>query len=80
MVERVDPRESEQVREQLENLCAEWTSRIEDAKRDQQVLHFDHKDHPSLLKDFGEARPGWSTMSSMRSVDRVVRVVVRGED
>jgi len=80
IVERVDPRESEQVREQLENLCAEWASRIEDAKRDQQVLHFDHKDHPSLLKDFGEARPGWSTMSSMRSVDRVVRVVVRGED
>ncbi|KRD41328.1 hypothetical protein ASE38_17110 [Cellulomonas sp. Root930] len=65
----------------VRRLVAEWSRRATDAVGQGLSLRYESsdKDHPALLRDFGEARDGWATMHSMRSVDRTVRVVAIGE-
>jgi len=80
IVDKVDPDEADETRVQLKSLLAEWKAWADDARLAGGKLAYDQKDGPALLKDFGEARSGWPVMSSMRNVDRVVRVVARGEE
>ncbi|MDO8119717.1 helicase [Isoptericola sp. b490] len=67
---------------QLRTLVGEWDRRAREAEDEGLRLRYDSsdKDHPALLRDFGERRDGWETLHSMRSVDRTVRVVAIGED
>lgn len=79
LLAHVDPDEAVAARNELDRLLTEWAAWVDDAREEGERLQFDRKDGPSLTKQFGEAKLGWPVMSSMRSVDRQVRITVRGE-
>jgi len=76
---RADPGEAERSERELFRYAHEWQARAERATRQGERLHYQSRDKPALLKDFGEQGEGWPTMHSMRSVDRQVRVLAVGE-
>ena len=80
-VGRAEPEASAETRTELLRLLAEWERRALEAEQLGLKLRYQSRDndHPALLRDFGERRDGWSTMHSMRSVDRQVRVIALGE-
>lgn len=74
-----DPDEADQSERELHRFAHEWQERAERAVAQGERLHYQSRDNPALLKDFGEQGEGWPTMHSMRSVDRQVRVMAVGE-
>ncbi len=76
-VEKSDPRETENVNRQVDGLFREWRHRVDG--RDELEFHAASDGAPSLLKNFGEKREGWSAASSMRTVDDEVRIKARFE-
>jgi hypothetical protein len=79
-VERQDPEELEAFRQQLRYLLAEWSGRAQKALDTGSELSYSDKNTPSLLKAFGENREGWPVANSMRTVERNVRILIKGED
>ncbi len=81
IVQRADPDEAASTADEVQGLVLEWDRRARRAQDEGGTLRYESNDdeHPALLRDFGEARDGWSAMHSMRSVDRQVRVIARGE-
>jgi hypothetical protein len=75
-----DPDEADAVDAHLDDLVADWTSRVERATVSGATLHYSAGNTavPSLLRDFGAAGDGWETLQSMRNVDREVRVRIEG--
>ena len=80
-VERAEPEAIDATKTELERQVAYWERRARDAEALGERLRYQSSsaDHPALLRDFGEHRHGWSTMHSMRSVDRQVRIMALGE-
>ena len=75
-----DKREAAKVVEELNRAVIDWSERNETAALDGVVLKFQSREaEERLLKQFTDSGPGWPTMNSMRSVDRVVRVRADGE-
>lgn len=75
-----DAREAEAVADELTRAVEDWEHRAEDAGMGGTPLKYRSRTPGErLLKQFTEAGAGWSTMNSMRSVDRVVRVRADGE-
>lgn len=74
-----DPDEADHTERELLRFTREWQERAERAVTQGERLHYQSRDNPALLKDFGEQGEGWPTMHSMRSVDRQVRVLAVGE-
>jgi hypothetical protein len=80
-VERIDPRELPAASAQLRALAAYWEKLAAEAAAEGRKLFYQaSKPHAALLQNFGEARPGWDTLHSMRNVDRTCAVGVIGED
>lgn len=68
--------------DELRRLVGEWDRRAQHAADLGTPLVYatsPTSNEPALLRDFGQARDGWETMHSMRSVDRQVRVLALGE-
>lgn len=80
-VRRIDPDEASATERHIERLVEEWAERASEARRAGKPLFYDAstKQHSALLHEFGEKRPGWSTLHSMRNVDRQCAVTVLGE-
>lgn len=79
-VATADARESAAVEEELSRAVQDWENRTEDAAMSGSPLKYRSRTSGErLLKQFTDAGTGWSTMNSMRSVDRVVRVRADGE-
>lgn len=78
-VAKVDPKEAASSAEQIDRLVTEWAEKIEEARAAGESLSYQTQKGPSLLKSFGEQGTAWPVMNSMRSVDRTVRVIVKGE-
>lgn len=75
-----DPDESTDTNDDLDRLAGEWERRAYEAKRvGDNLVYSTASNAPALLREFGQHRDGWETMSSMRSVDRQVRVLALGE-
>jgi hypothetical protein len=75
-----DEREAAVVAEELRNAVDDWEERVDAVARNGYALKFQSRTpEERLLKQFTDSGPGWSTMNSMRSVDRVVRVRADGE-
>ncbi|TFD25166.1 helicase-related protein [Cryobacterium lyxosi] len=79
VIKRVDPDEADSAFDQLDDLISHWTMRVADAAAEGETLQYEAKKGTSLLKNFGDVGVAWPVMNSMRSVDRAVRVIVRGE-
>ncbi|WP_217913077.1 helicase-related protein [Miltoncostaea marina] len=75
-----DPREAEATTAEIDALLHDWKARAEACRDDGTTLFyfFPSRQHPSLLINFAERRPGWETPQSMRSVDHQVAVDVVG--
>jgi hypothetical protein len=79
-VDVADPREAAVVAAELKKAVDDWEERVDSVARAGYALKFQSKTpEERLLKQFTDSGPGWSTMNSMRSVDRVVRVRADGE-
>ena len=80
-VERAEPDAREATAAEIQRLVAEWDRRAAETSADGRVLRYQSsdKDHPALLRTFGQRKEGWEAMHSMRSVDRQVRVLAMGE-
>lgn len=75
-----DPDEAAEAASDLRRLAGDWDRRAREAEALGSTLRYQSTgDEPALLRDFGQARDGWETMHSMRSVDRQVRVLAIGE-
>nr|WP_233437935.1 helicase-related protein [Agromyces laixinhei] len=75
-----DAREAEAVVDELTRAVEDWEIRAEDTALNGTPLKYRSRTPAErLLKQFTEPGAGWSTMNSMRSVDRVVRVRADGE-
>lgn len=73
-----DPREARAIKLELGAAAADWGARAKDKRL---PLKYQSRRDPKerLLKNFGETTQGWSTMHSMRSVDKSVRIRPIGE-
>ncbi|WP_400996703.1 helicase-related protein [Agromyces sp. GXQ0307] len=79
-VQVADGREAEKVADELQKALDDWEHRAEDAGLSGTPLMYrSFTAGERLLKQFTDTGAGWSTMNSMRSVDRVVRVRADGE-
>jgi hypothetical protein len=79
-VAKSDPREAAAVQVELDKAVADWAYRVDAADSSGGVLRYRSKNpEERLLKQFADGGAGWSTMNSMRSVDRTVRVRADGE-
>jgi hypothetical protein len=80
-VRRIDPDEGIAAARHLERLLGEWHSRAAEASQTRKPLYYSAatRQHSALLHEFGEKRPGWATLHSMRNVDRQCAVAVLGE-
>jgi hypothetical protein len=78
-VDRVDKGELAETDAHLDRLIAEWLAKAADAAASGRTLHFHApRQHRRLLKRFYEAGDAWSTLDSMRSVDRECSLEVEG--
>jgi hypothetical protein len=75
---RADESEAERVRSHLDALTREWERRAVDADPDEPLVYKGGSDGRGLLKAFLTPGDAWPTLDSMRSVDREIRVDVRG--
>lgn len=76
-IEVADPRETENLKRQVETLFREWSDRAKDEIGLQ--YYSETEDVPSLLRGFGKSRVGWNAANSMRSVDDEVLIKARFE-
>lgn len=80
-VEQVDPRELEQTRQQLGDLLADWGRQQATAKSANRPLNYSSRARNivALLRFFNEppSYALWPTLTSMRSVDESLKVVVK---
>ncbi len=75
-----DKREAAVVQTELRGVVLDWAHRNDEVAQNGFVLKFHSRvADERLLKQFTDTGPGWPTMNSMRSVDRVVRVRADGE-
>lgn len=79
-VERDDFEEANSLRKQLNMLIAEWTSWAENASVSGDDFFYENQNEASLTKPFGVNKVGWQVASSMRTVDRNVRIISKGEE
>jgi hypothetical protein len=79
-VQRLDPEEAESFTLQLNTLVAEWSNWASQSRNSGEPLFYHNDKRPSLTKQFGVKRVGWPVSSSMRAVDRNVRVIAKGEE
>jgi len=75
----VDPAEANATAQKLEDLVGEWGALAEAARQQGTPLQY-HGDvqFTTLLRRFGEQRPGWETLDSMRNVDAECGLLVWG--
>ncbi|MFR9767209.1 helicase-related protein [Nocardia sp. SC052] len=78
-VNRSDPAETDETREEIGRLLREWDERARAARQGNGSLRYDwpSTSEPSLLRRFGQYGPGWLVGDSMRSVETNVAVEVR---
>lgn len=79
IITKVDSDEATNACEQIDALVTQWSRRAAAAAAEGETLQYEAKKGTSLLKNFGDVGEAWPVMNSMRSVDRAVRVIVRGE-
>lgn len=79
IVDSVDPDESESTRDEIAALAKDWEERADAARAEGLQFAYSSMKTPTLTIEFGDDREGWPIMSSMRSVDKSVRVRVDGE-
>lgn len=79
-VERDDVEEAQSLKKQLHMLLAEWSSWVQKAKSSNNGLFYESQSEQAITKPFGAKQTGWSVASSMRTVDRNVRIISRGEE
>jgi hypothetical protein len=72
VVGRVEPRERSGAQEYLERFLEDWVDRAKAADADSKNLYYktNGKGQMNLLKDFNARGNAWSTLGSMRNVDR----------
>jgi hypothetical protein len=78
LVRRVEPREVDGTRRDLEQFVAEWLGDAKEAERMGRRLYFSPqgKGHINVMRDFYQRAHGRETLRSMRNVDRSCAVVV----
>lgn len=79
-VERDDAEEAAALKKQLQMLLSEWASWSHKATNGGEDLFYESQNDPSLTKPFGARKIGWQVASSMRTVDRNVRIIAKGEE
>jgi hypothetical protein len=79
-VERDDAEEAASLKKQLQMLLAEWASWSKKSSNGGEGLFYESQNDASLTKSFGARKIGWQVASSMRTVDRNVRIIAKGEE
>ncbi|MGM7698479.1 helicase-related protein [Microbacterium sp. A84] len=79
-VARADPREADQVEEEIDGAVLDWVEVRERVSKAGKKLIYKSRDaEERLLRQFTEPGAGWPVMNSMRNVDKVVKVRSKGE-